>query len=191
MDGLDTLLCFKVSQSFFVRQWEKCQQWYKNVQILTIRPRHAVVILAGAEVLSVLPCTKKPITSHEASLRRSLLNLKSRFSIVVKTFHVPRARKQKSKRRRNWQNGNQKHQQQLGAAVWRNSVHCLNCGVWFRHRKDTAALVCVFFYRKGRSNILKPMYNMLDVSCAMKTRHSGLLHIFFHSETLVLFSKTF
>lgn len=26
----------------------------------------------------------------------------------------------------------------------------------------------VFFYRKGRSNILKPIYNMLDVSCAMK-----------------------
>ena len=31
-----------------------------------------------------------------------------------------------------------------------------------------------FFYRKWRSNILNPMYNLLDVSCAMKMRHSEL-----------------
>lgn len=75
----------------------------------------------------------------------------------------------------------------------RFSVHFLNLGVlrWvcFQHRKDTAALVS-FFCRKGRSNILKPMYNMLDVSCAMKTRHSGLLHIFPFWNSIV-FSQSF
>lgn len=70
--------------------------------------RSVLDILAGAEVLSVLPCTKKHHFPWGFSEAFSLLNLKIWFSSVVKTFHVPRARKQKSKQRRNRQSDNQK-----------------------------------------------------------------------------------
>lgn len=48
------------------------------------------------------------------------------------------------------------------------SVHFLKFGASLLPTQKGYCGTAVFFYRKGRSNILKPMYNMLDVSCAMK-----------------------
>lgn len=110
----------------------------------------------------LLPCTKQA-ASHEAFLHE----LKER---------KKEKRKPKGKCYRRHTGGTSVPQSDKIKAFF-----CTFPPVWKEFASKTQKGYCctaVFYYRKGRSNILKPIYNMLDVSCAMKKmRHSGLLHI--------------